>query len=88
MRRRVNGRVFDDGDGRVLLAAVGVCRTACVAACTKAPIGGAVYRATSALMDAIDELAEVLTGDRAHFHRRMEKFPCAQPEAGGRKDDI
>ena len=54
-------------DRDALLAALGTCRDACVRACTRAPIKSDVYGATGKLMDAIDDVAGVLTGDRTHF---------------------
>src|SRR4051794_3177192 len=63
-------RHFSENDSDRLLAAIGECRRACIAANTKAPIGGPVYRAGARLMEEIDLVAEVLTGDRRHFWMR------------------
>ena len=65
MRHR---RHCSENDLAALLAAIGECRRACVVANSKAPIGGPIYRAASRLMEEIDLVAEVLTGDRRHFH--------------------
>ena len=59
-------RHFSENDSTALLVAIGECRRACVVANSKAPIGGPIYRAASRLMEEIDLVAEVLTGDRTH----------------------
>jgi hypothetical protein len=48
--------------------AFGARRDACVRAATAAPIGEPIYVAVGNLHHAIDDIAEVLTGDRTHFH--------------------
>jgi len=50
-----------------LLAAIEQCRMACIDALCRAPCTGDVYRRTSALVDAIDNVVELLTGNRKHF---------------------
>jgi hypothetical protein len=60
-------RHFGLNDAGALLEALGACRRACIGASTAAPIGGPIYRATSRLMEEIDLVAEVLTGNRRHF---------------------
>ena len=50
------------------LKAAGECRAACIRILTDAPIDGPAYKATQDVMQAIDGLAEVLVGDRTHFH--------------------
>ena len=57
-------RHFGPNDADALLEAVGACRRACVAASTVAPIGGPIYRATTRLMEELDLVAKVLTGNR------------------------
>jgi hypothetical protein len=57
-------------DRDALIAAFGLCRTACIRAGTAAPINEPIYRATGKLMTAIDDMAEILTGDRTHFSRQ------------------
>jgi len=66
MRRRQ--RYFAETDKETLLTEIEKCRNACIAAMTAAPIGGPVYRAAGEVQESIDKLAEVLTGDRTHFH--------------------
>src|SRR4051794_37103776 len=63
-------RHFSQNDSDRLLAAIGECRRACIAASTKAPIGGPIYRSSTRLMEEIDLVAEALTGDRRHFWMR------------------
>jgi hypothetical protein len=67
MTRR-SPRVSGITQQNTLLHAMEACRQACVQAVTAAPIGGPAYVATGRLMGAIDDMAEVLTGDRRHFH--------------------
>ena len=79
MARRTK-RCFGEDDAKTLLAAAGTFRHACIQANMHAEINSEVYRKSSACMTAIDDLAEVLTGDRAHFHIKMgpartEGFP-------------
>ncbi|MBS7810560.1 hypothetical protein [Roseococcus pinisoli] len=50
-------------------------REACIKVRADAPIGGPHYRAAYGVMQAIDGFAEVVTGDRAHFHARL----CSPP---------
>jgi hypothetical protein len=61
-------RILSDMDRDALLAAIGACRNACIRATTAAPIGEPIYVAAGNLQRAIDDLAEVLTGDFTHFH--------------------
>jgi hypothetical protein len=74
-------RHFSENDSAALLTAIGECRRACVAANSKAPVAGPIYRAAARLMDEIDLVAEVLTGDRRHFWLRPHGTPgSAQPK--------
>ena len=77
MPRRTQ-RYFGGDDGQALLAAISSCRKACVTASIKAPIDSDVYRSTQRLMDAIDDLAGVLTGDREHFHDKPSPAPSSK----------
>ena len=72
MRHR---RHFSANDSAILLAAIGECRRACIAANTKAPIGGPIYRAATRLLEEIDLMAEALTGDRSHFWMKPPTTP-------------
>jgi hypothetical protein len=62
-----------------LLKAIGECRRACITASTHAPIRGDVYKATEALCERIDDLAQILTGDRTHFHLKAHSSTRHQP---------
>ncbi len=70
MMRGKSRRHFDEADAKELLEALEAARRACVQAGRKAPIRGEVYLAVEKLMDAIDEVALVLTGRRDHFHTK------------------
>jgi len=60
-------RIFSGTDRQALLTAIEQCRKASIDALRRAPCTGDVYRRTSGLVDAIDGVAEVLTGNREHF---------------------
>ncbi|PSC05668.1 hypothetical protein SLNSH_06705 [Alsobacter soli] len=60
-------RLFTPYEADALLADLKDCRRACVRALAKAPINGPVARAVSGVTAAIDQVAEVITGDREHF---------------------
>jgi hypothetical protein len=79
-------RHFSENDSDRLLAAIGECRRACIAANTKAPIGGPIYRAASRLMEEIDLVAAVLTGDRRHFWLRPHGTPGSEQPRGPEPD--
>jgi hypothetical protein len=63
-------RVFGDLARQQLLDAARAFRSACVAALTAAPIGGADYVAANRALEATDDLAEALTGNRRLFHNQ------------------
>jgi hypothetical protein len=63
-----------------LLDAIGACRRACIAASSAAPIGGPIYRAANRLMEEIDLVAEVLTGNRRHLWLKPYSTPRIMPE--------
>jgi hypothetical protein len=75
MGSRRTKRIFTDVDSRDLLKAIGECRAACIVASSKAPITGDVYQRCTGLIQAIDDVAEVLTGDRQHFWLRPHSAP-------------
>jgi hypothetical protein len=50
-------------------------RKQCVLVLTRAKPQGPLYNATSAIVDAIDGLAEVVTGDRKRFHQVSPRTP-------------
>jgi hypothetical protein len=59
--------MFSETDRQALLTAIEQCRNASIDALRRVPCTGNVYSRTSALVDAIDGVAEVLTGNRQHF---------------------
>jgi hypothetical protein len=73
--RRRSYRSFEPSDKAELLTALEPCRKACIHAITKAPIDSEVYRRTSKLIDAIDDVAQELTGSREYFHLPAHKAP-------------
>jgi hypothetical protein len=79
-------RHFGLNDAGALLEALGACRRACIGASTAAPIGGPIYRATSRLMEEIDLVAEVLTGNRRHFWLTPHSTPGSPKPIGPQPD--
>lgn len=63
-RRR---RQFLESDTAALMTAIGTCRLACIAALRQAPPNDLIAERTRKLMNAINGVAEALTGDREHF---------------------
>lgn len=74
MSRRTT-RSLSDMDRQALLEAIAKCRAACVTASTKAPISGDVYSTAGKLMQAIDDMAQTLTGDHAYLHLKGHSTP-------------
>ena len=60
-------RMFRESDRHELLTAIEQCRKASIDALRRAPCTGDIYARTSALIAAIDDVAELLTGDREYF---------------------
>ena len=58
-------RQLFESDKAALL--IGACREACIESLRRAPIDEEIPKRAQALMHAIDDVAEVLTGDRRHF---------------------
>jgi hypothetical protein len=82
--RRRSQRHFGDGEAAVLLDAIRACRSACRQAQAQAPIGSPVYVEAGRLMDAIDGVAEVLTGRRdALWGRVAGHIPVHPRDTGG-----
>jgi hypothetical protein len=50
-------------------------RRTCIDVLTKAKPQGPLYKATEGIVDAIDGLAEVATGDRRRFYQRDATTP-------------
>jgi hypothetical protein len=56
-------------------------RQQCILVLTQAKPQGPFYKATSKIVDAINDVAEVVTGDRRRFHRQSPRTPgpCLPP---------
>lgn len=52
-------------------------RKQCIKVLTRATPQGPLYKATEGIVDAIDGLAEVVTGDRRRFYQRDATTPGA-----------
>lgn len=59
----------------VWLAQLGTWRRQCNELMGRAPVADPVYRATRGIVEAIDGVAEAVTGDRTHFHLRAHSSP-------------
>lgn len=58
--------LFRRTEGAELLKAIGEARRKIVS--TRIPLGSPDYRVGREIVERIDDMAELLTGDRAHFH--------------------
>ncbi|MCK7615162.1 hypothetical protein [Roseibium sediminicola] len=67
MSRRSGRRLVLTGE---TLAKLGTGRAGAVDVMTRAKIGSPEYKRASYVLNAVDDLAEVLTGDHKHFHSR------------------
>lgn len=88
MSRRRSKRYLSEEDKQSFLAKAGELRTACVGMQTRGPINDPLYASISKLMDAIDGVAEVVTGRSDDFHTRkhsatphLESLPVPQATA-------
>lgn len=68
-------RRFYESDAMALLTAIAACRDACIEALRKAPPTDEIAKRTRALSEAIDDVAEVLTGSREHFWLKPDGGP-------------
>ena len=68
------------------LREAGEWRRRCVAVLARAPIQGPIYVAASGIMDAIDRLAQAVTGRRDHFHLRSPRTPGPDLDPLPRRD--
>lgn len=50
-------------------------RQQCVLVLTRAKPQGPLYNATSKVIEAIDDVAEAVTGDRQQFHQKSPRTP-------------
>lgn len=73
MSRRRSGYLpiedFRKTEGPDLLKALGEARHKITR--TRIPLGSPDYLVAQAIIDRIDDMAELLTGDRGHFHLKM-----------------
>lgn len=61
-------RVLSHLTAEAALAEAANCRAACIRPMSEAPISSQAYQKAEALLRAVDDLAEVLTGNSKHFH--------------------
>lgn len=69
-------RIFVGAEQRYFLDRAEVWRKECIRVLSRAPINSPVYVAASGIVDAIDGLAEAVTGDRKHFHLTAPTTPA------------
>ena len=88
MSRRRSQRFLSEEDKQTFLAKAGELRRSCIEMQTRGPINDPFYASVSKLMEAIDGVAEVVTGRRNHFHTvahsstpHMRGFPMPQATA-------
>lgn len=58
-----------------LLAALKIAREGCLVAMTAAPISSGLYRLCGHVMGAIDDVAGIVTGNRAHYWYKPHSTP-------------
>ncbi|WP_336490932.1 hypothetical protein [Methylobacterium nigriterrae] len=68
-------RTFAGAEQRAFLDKAENWRLECIRVVAQAPVGSLVYQAASGIIDAIDGLAEAVTGDRRHFHLKPPSTP-------------
>jgi hypothetical protein len=76
-------RAFSDLAKRQLLDSLRPARRDCTLALSKAPIYGDEYQAILKVMEAMDDLAQVLTGDRERLWQRTAN--TTWPQAPGKE---
>jgi hypothetical protein len=67
--------VFVRGEAIAFLEEARRWRQQCILVLTRAKPQGPLYKATEGIVDAIDGLAEVVTGDRRRFHQKDATTP-------------
>lgn len=67
--------VFVRAEEAALLGEAARWRRTCIEVLTRAKPQGPLYKATEGIVDAIDGLAEVVAGDRKHFHQASPRTP-------------
>jgi hypothetical protein len=70
MAKRSRRAELFEGEKRDLLATLGSCRAGLVRHLSALRYGSPTYAICSAVVDAIDALAGLLTGDTKHFHAK------------------
>jgi len=70
MARRARRNELFENEKRELLDALGRCRVAILKHHASLRYGSPTYASGSAIVDAIDALAGLLTGDERYFHTR------------------
>lgn len=70
-----HNRIFVGPEQRDFLDRAALWRKECIRVLSRAPINSPVYQAASGIVDAIDGLAEAVTGDRKHFHLTAPTTP-------------
>lgn len=66
-------------DREAFLASLGESRHLATRVCACVQIGGPLYRQAEVLMQAIDDLAGTLTGDREHFWQKPHSIGAMPP---------
>lgn len=75
MGRRRSKRFVLPEQQEAFLAKAGEWRQACLDMRSRAPIGEPFYDAIGKVVEAIDDVAEAVTGDRRHFWTRPHSAP-------------
>ena len=83
-RRSRRGELFE-GEKRELLTVLGNCRAGLVTHLSALRYGSPTYALCSAVVDAIDALAALLTGDTPHFHAKHTSTGQHAPSPGLRE---
>ena len=69
-------RTFSEHDKEILLRELGAWRGRCIQVCTKAPVGGNIYKLAEKLFTDIDSAVEALTGDRRYLYAKPHSTGC------------
>lgn len=78
---------FDPLLNQNLLRMLRTCRDASTDASGKVPIGGELYQRLDRLRGAIDDIAEIITGDRQHFWLKAHSSHNPPPVSCPRRRD-
>jgi hypothetical protein len=80
---RRSQRYFGEQEKARLLEAIGMFRTACREAQVQLKPFGDVYSAINKLGPPLDDVTELLTGDRTYFHLKAHSSPARSPKNDG-----